>query len=89
MESLLAHFARKERGRVRVARVDVDESPDTASRFNVHEVPALVLVKGKRVVARFDGRAKAADIEELVEPHLPESDDRSSQRPNKSAPESP
>jgi thioredoxin-like negative regulator of GroEL len=72
MESLLAHFARKERTRLRVTRVDVDDDPDTARRFRVGDVPALVLVKGKRVVGRYDGQAKAADIQELVEPHLPE-----------------
>jgi thioredoxin 1 len=72
MESLLAHFARKERTRLRVTRVDVDDDPDTARRFRVRNVPALVLVKGKRVVGRYDGQAKAADIQELVEPHLPE-----------------
>jgi thioredoxin-like negative regulator of GroEL len=72
MDSLLAHLARKERRRLRVVRVDVDEDPATAKRFNVRNVPALILVKGKRVVARFDGRAKQADIEELVEPYLPD-----------------
>jgi thioredoxin 1 len=72
MDSLLAHMARKERRRLRVLRVDVDDDPDTAKRFRVRNVPALVLVKGRRVVARFDGRAKASDIEELVEPHLPD-----------------
>jgi thioredoxin 1 len=80
MESLLAHLARKERGRLRVTRVDVDEEPDTAARFKVRDVPALVLVKGRRVVGRLDGRAKAADIEELVEPHLDGGE--SSQGPN-------
>jgi thioredoxin-like negative regulator of GroEL len=72
MESLLAHLARTERERLRVTRVDVDDDPETAERFGVRDVPALVLVKGKRVVDRFDGQAKAADIQELVEPHLSE-----------------
>jgi thioredoxin 1 len=70
MDSLLAHMARRERRRLRVLRVDVEDDPETAERFRVRDVPALVLVKGRRVVARFDGRAKASDIEELVEPHL-------------------
>jgi thioredoxin-like negative regulator of GroEL len=72
MESLIAHFERKERTRLRVMRVDVEADPDTAKRFSVGVVPALVLVKGKRVVGRYDGQAKAADIQELVEPHLSE-----------------
>lgn len=72
MDSLLAHMARRERHRLRVLRVDIDDDPDMAQRFKVRDVPALVLVKAQRVVARFDGRAKASDIEELVEPHLPD-----------------
>ena len=71
MESLLAHFARKERARLRVMRVDVDEQPDLATRFKVADVPTLVLVKGKRVVDRIDGRASAPKIETMLEQHLP------------------
>jgi len=71
MESLLAHLARKERGRLRVRRVDVDERADLAQRFKVEQVPALVVVADKRVVARMDGRATAPRIEKMLEPHLP------------------
>jgi thioredoxin-like negative regulator of GroEL len=39
----------------------------------VRSVPTLVLVKGKRAVARLEGRAKAAEIEELVAEHLDKS----------------
>ena len=72
MESLLAHIARKERGRLRVARVDVDQRPDLADRFRVDEVPTLVLVKDKRTVARIEGRTSAPRIERMLEPHLTE-----------------
>lgn len=70
MESLLAHLARKERTRLRVMRVDIDEQPDLAERFLVGDVPTLVLVKGKRVVDRIDGRASAPKIESMLAPHL-------------------
>ena len=63
MESLLAHLARKERERLRLRRVDVDLRPDLAARFGVEEVPTLVLVKGKRVVARLVGRVSCPRIE--------------------------
>jgi thioredoxin 1 len=71
MDSLVAHLARKERDRLRVVRVDVEEDPNTARRFRVRKVPTLVLVKDKRTIARVEGRAKATDIEGLVEPYLP------------------
>jgi thioredoxin-like negative regulator of GroEL len=74
MESLLAHIARKERGRLRVSKVDVDDRPDLAERFRVEQVPALALVVDRRVVSRLDGRATAPRIESMLEPHLPENE---------------
>jgi thioredoxin-like negative regulator of GroEL len=70
MESLLAHIARKERSRLRVSKVDVDERPDLAQQFRIEQVPSLALVVGKRVVSRVDGRATAPRIEAMLEPHL-------------------
>src|SRR5918999_3020486 len=70
MDSILDHLARKKRDRLRVARVDVEEDAATARRFRIRKVPTLVLVKANRTIARFEGRAKAAEIEEFVEPHL-------------------
>ena len=70
MESLLAHFARKERDRLVVRRVDVDRRPDLADRFDVTEVPTLVLVKDRRAVDRIEGRASAPAIERMLAEHL-------------------
>jgi len=70
MESLLAQLARKERHRLSVTNVDIDAQPELAAQFKVRSVPTLILVKGKRAVARIEGKANAAEIEELVERHL-------------------
>ncbi len=70
MESLLAHIARKDRGRLRVTKVDVDDRPELAERFRVQQVPSLALVVEQRVVSRLDGRATAPRIESMLEPHL-------------------
>jgi thioredoxin-like negative regulator of GroEL len=71
MESLLAHIERKERGRLKIRRVDVDEHPRLVRKFCVDKVPTLVLVKEKRLVDRLDGRASMPQIERLLEEHLP------------------
>jgi thioredoxin-like negative regulator of GroEL len=70
MESLLAHVERKERDRLRIRRVDSDEHPELVDKFEVDEVPSLVLVVEQRVVARLDGRANMPQIEQLIELHL-------------------
>jgi len=72
MESLLAHLARKERKRLRVRRVDVDANPELAARFRVEMIPTLVLVDGRHVVDRLDGRVSAPKIEAMIERHLAE-----------------
>ena len=66
--------ARKERGRLRVSKVDVDDRPDLAERFRVDQVPSLALVVERRVVSRLEGRATAPRIESMLEPHLPEAE---------------
>jgi thioredoxin 1 len=70
MESLLAHLARKERDRLRIARIDVDESPDWVDRLGVTDVPTLVLVKERRPVERLEGRVSAPQIERMIAPYL-------------------
>ncbi len=70
MESLLAHVARKERDRVRVMKIDVDEQPELAERFKIDVVPTLAVVKDKRIVDRLEGRASAPAIERMLEPYL-------------------
>ncbi|MGH3005976.1 MAG: thioredoxin family protein [Gaiellaceae bacterium] len=71
MESLLAHLARKERARLRISLIDVEDSPELAEALDVKEVPTLVLVHDRRPVARLEGRASAPQIERMVAPYLP------------------
>jgi thioredoxin-like negative regulator of GroEL len=70
MESLLAHIARRERDRLSISKVDIDERPEIAEKFKVESAPALALVIGKKVVSRLDGRATAPRIEAMLAEHL-------------------
>jgi thioredoxin 2 len=70
MESLVAHTARKERDRLRVIQVDVDQRADLVEKLAVESVPTLVLVIDRKAVARLDGRASAPRIEAMLEQHL-------------------
>jgi thioredoxin 2 len=70
MESLVAHVARKERDRLRVIQVDVQQRADLVERLAVESVPTLVLVVDRKAVARLDGRASAPRIEAMLDEHL-------------------
>jgi thioredoxin-like negative regulator of GroEL len=67
MESLVAHVARKQRGRLTVVSVDADENAELADRLDVEKIPTLVLVKGQSTIGRFDGRATGDQIDALIE----------------------
>jgi thioredoxin-like negative regulator of GroEL len=70
MESLLAHLARKERGRLRISRIDAQTSTDWVEQLNVTQVPTLVLIKDRRPVERLEGRVSAPQIERMLATHL-------------------
>jgi thioredoxin 2 len=70
MESLVAHVARKERQRLRVVQVDVDQRVDLVEKLGVQDVPTLVLIVNRKAVARITGRASAPKIDALLDEHL-------------------
>jgi thioredoxin-like negative regulator of GroEL len=71
MESLLAHLARKERSRLRIALIDAEQEPEWIDRLHIAVIPTLVLIKDRRPVDRLEGRVSAPQIERMIAPHLP------------------
>jgi thioredoxin 2 len=62
IEELAAEMA----GRVRVAKLNVDENPATAARFGVQSIPTLLLLKGGRELDRIVGvQSKAAILQRI------------------------
>ena len=54
-------------GRVRFAKLNVDENPATASRFNVRSIPALLIFSGGREVDRIVGVQPKTEIMRRLE----------------------
>jgi len=63
VEQLAAEFA----GRMRVAKLNVDENPVTAARFQIQSIPALLVFKGGREVDRIVGAQPKSAIVRSVE----------------------
>ena len=62
IEELAAEMA----GRVRVAKLNVDENPATASRFRVQSIPTLLVLKDGREMERIVGvHPKTAIVQRL------------------------
>ena len=49
-------------GRVRVAKLNVDENPSTAARFDIQSIPALLIFKNGRGIDRMVGTQPKTEI---------------------------
>ena len=54
-------------GKLRVAKMDVDQNPVTAARFNIQSIPALLVFKNGREVDRIIGAQPKPEILRRVE----------------------
>jgi thioredoxin-like negative regulator of GroEL len=70
MSSLVAWIGVTEKKRLRVVEVDTDANAKLADALDVSSVPALVLLRGDRIVGRLDGRATGTDITRLIRPYV-------------------
>jgi thioredoxin-like negative regulator of GroEL len=70
MEGVVSWLFVRERKRLRLETINVETHDEIASRFDVTDVPALVLVKDGRVVSRLDGKATGQQVDDAVLPHL-------------------
>ncbi len=66
----VAQIAQIFEGKVKVAKVNVDEVPSLANMFNVNSIPTLMIFKGGEVVDQRMGAASLAVIEGFVSQHL-------------------
>ena len=59
---VLEELAVEVAGRVRVVKLNVDENPVTANRFNVRSIPTLLVLKAGREVDRIVGAQSKAEL---------------------------
>lgn len=59
---VLDELAAEMAGRVRIAKLNVDENPATSARFDIRSIPALLVFKGGREVDRMLGVRPKAEI---------------------------
>ena len=64
---VLDELAAEMAGRVRVAKLNVDDNPQTAARFNIRSIPTLLLMKDGQEVDRIVGVQPKAEISRRVE----------------------
>jgi thioredoxin 2 len=64
---VVEELAEEMAGRVRVAKLNVDENPATAARFQVRSIPTLLVLKGGEEMERIVGAQPKTEIARRLE----------------------
>jgi thioredoxin 1 len=64
---LLDELSTEYAGRIKICKVDVDTSPETAAKFNVRGIPTLLVFKNGTVEATKVGALSKAQLVEFVD----------------------
>jgi thioredoxin 2 len=67
---ILEDLSREYAGRLKVVKVNVDDNPATAERFQAYSIPTMVVLKGGRVVDRIVGAMPKGQLTVRLTPHL-------------------
>jgi thioredoxin 1 len=63
---MLRDLAKDYKDRLKVAKINVDNEPDLAERFNIQSIPTLLVFKGGKVVKQQIGAVPRAVLDKLV-----------------------
>lgn len=67
---ILEELSRDFAGRLKVVKVNVDDNPATAERFQAFSIPTMVVIKNGRVVDRIVGAMPKGALTVRLSPHL-------------------
>jgi thioredoxin 1 len=67
---IVAELAREYDGKVKVAKVDVDENPGIAARYGIRSIPSILFFRGGQVVAQSIGAVPRAELEKKLKETL-------------------
>ena len=64
---VVEELAKEYEGRVTVAKVNTDENPELASRYNIRGIPTLMFFKNGQIVDQLIGAVPKAQIKSKIE----------------------
>jgi thioredoxin 1 len=63
-------------GKLTIAKLNIDENPNTPMKFNIRSIPTLLLFTGGSVAAQQVGAVNKAQLKSFLDRHLQSGEDR-------------
>jgi thioredoxin 1 len=70
MHPVMVELARSYAGRVNIVQVDVDKSPETSGKYEVHSMPTFMIFKGGQPVARSSGACAREEMTSWIDANI-------------------
>ena len=67
---VLEEIANDYDGKIKIGKVDVDDQPDIAAKFNIVSIPTLILFKDGQTANRHTGAGNKVMLEGIFKDHL-------------------
>lgn len=67
LEPVIDQLAGEYSGRIKIAKLNVDENPGTASRYDIHSVPSMLFFKNGKVVDTIAGALPKEEIKRHIQ----------------------
>lgn len=67
---IVEQVAQEYEGKAKVVKLNVDENPETAARYNIRGIPTLLLFKNGEVRDQIVGATSKDHIERVIDAHL-------------------
>jgi thioredoxin 1 len=67
---VVEELARDYAGKVKVAKMNVDENPKTPAKYGIRAIPTLIIFKGSQVVEQITGAVARSVIEGAIKKAL-------------------
>ena len=64
---ILDEIAAEKSGAVKIAKINVDENPETSARFGIRAIPTLLLFKNGQVAGQVVGMTSKRDLLEKID----------------------
>jgi len=64
---MIDELAAENAGSIKMGKINIDDSPNTASQFGVSSIPTLLIFKGGEVVERFVGIQPKTRLQESLD----------------------
>ena len=67
---VVEELATEYKGKLKVCKIDVDQAPNTASKYGVMSIPTIAIFKNGEVVDKVVGAVPKASLVEKIEAHI-------------------